>query len=199
MKRRRLAIFAALFVGSLLVPLAVSEAQVSRSGQAEAVPSEDYRIGLEDTLTIVVWKNETLSRPVTVRPDGKISLPLVNDIQAAGLTPSQLRTEITRRLTEFMPTPEVSVMVNEVRSFKISVLGEVQKPGRYDLRSRTTVLDALALAGGFKDFASPNKIVILRSIGKTTQRLPFNYKRAIAPGGEGDNFELLPNDVILVP
>src|SRR5439155_21094494 len=110
MKRRRLPIFVALFVGSLLVPLAVSEGQVSRSGQADAVPAEDYRIGLEDTLTIVVWKNETLSRPMTVRPDQKISLPLVNDIQAAGLTPAQPRTEITRRLTEFMPTPEVSVM-----------------------------------------------------------------------------------------
>jgi polysaccharide export outer membrane protein len=197
MKRGHLSIFVTLLVGWLLVGPAT--AQGPAAGTARPTADEDYRIGPEDALTIVVWKNETLSRPVTVRPDGRISLPLLNDLQAAGLTPAELRDEIAKRLSEFMPTPEVSVIVNEVRSFKISVLGEVQKPGRYDLRSRTTVLDALALAGGFKDFASPNKIVILRSIGKTTQRLPFNYKRAIAPGGEGDNFELLPNDVILVP
>ena len=199
MKRRHPAIFAALLVGSMLVPLEASEGQVSKSGQAAPGVAEDYRIGPEDALTIVVWKNETLSRSVTVRPDGKISLPLINEIQAAGLTPSELRDEIAKRLTEFMAPPEVSVLVNEVRSFKISVLGEVQRPGRYDLHSRTTVLDALALAGGFKDFASKNKIVILRSNGNTTERRDFNYKRAIAPGGEAYNFELLPNDIIIVP
>ena len=98
-----------------------------------------------------------------------------------------------------MPPPEVSVLVNEVRSFKVSVLGEVQKPGRYELRGRTTVLDALALAGGFKEFASTRKIVILRSNGNISERRVFDYKRAIAPGGAAYNFELIPNDVILVP
>ena len=198
---RRLWWSMALLLAALLPP-AVSE------GQAPAVPAapapsvpgdEEYRIGPEDQLVIVVWKNETLSRTVTVRPDGKISLPLVNDVQAAGLTALQVRDDLIKRLSAFMPPPEVSVVVSEVRSFKVSILGEVQKPGRYDLRSRTTVLDALALAGGFKDFASPTKIVVIRAIGNTTQRLPFNYKRVTAKGGETNNFELLPNDIILVP
>ena len=199
MKSSYPAICAALIAASILVPLETSEGQIPRSPQAESVVSEDYRIGPEDALIIVVWKNETLSRSVNVRPDGKISLPLINDIQAAGLTPSQLRDEIAKRLTAFMPPPEVSVLVNEVRSFKVSVLGEVQKPGRYELRGRTTVLDALALAGGFKEFASTRKIVILRSNGNISERRVFDYKRAIAPGGAAYNFELIPNDVILVP
>src|SRR5947208_338582 len=199
MKSSYPAICAALIAASILVPLETSEGQIPRSPQAESVVSEDYRIGPEAALIIVVWKNETLSRSVNVRPDGKISLPLINDIQAAGLTPSQLRDEIAKRLTAFMPPPEVSVLVNEVRSFKVSVLGEVQKPGRYELRGRTTVLDALALAGGFKEFASTRKIVILRSNGNISERRVFDYKRAIAPGGAAYNFELVPNDVILVP
>ena len=200
-RRSLLAALALLAVAPLAGPRAASAQAPAPAGPAPAVMpgEEDYRIGVEDQLAIVVWKNETLSRLVTVRPDGKISLPLINDVQAAGLTPSQLRDDLARRLTAFMPSPEVSVVVNEVRSFKISIIGEVQKPGRYDLRSRTTVLDALALAGGFKDFASPTKIVVLRALGGITQRLPFNYKRVIAPGGESANFELLPNDIILVP
>jgi polysaccharide export outer membrane protein len=172
--------------------------QAAPSGPVAAA-DDDYRIGPEDQLSIVVWKNETLTRQVTVRPDGKISLPLVNDVRAAGLTAMQLRDELTKKLSAFMPPPEVSVIVNEVRSFHISVLGEVQKPGRYDLRSTTTVLEAIALAGGFKDFASPNKIVILRTVGGISTRIPFNYKRVAAAGGGVDNFELLPNDIILVP
>lgn len=134
MKRRCAYVFAACLLSVILVPFAAPRAQTP--APARLPTDEDYRIGPEDALAIIVWKNETLSRLVTVRPDGKISLPLVNDVQAAGLTPAQLRDDLTRRLTEFMPPPEVSVVVNEVRSFKISVLGEVQKPGRDELRSR---------------------------------------------------------------
>jgi polysaccharide biosynthesis/export protein len=198
MNGRRPGLLVAVLLCSILAAAPLTWAQTPVPGPA-AGTDEGYRIGPEDLLSIVVWKNETLSRQVTVRPDGKISLPLVNDVQAAGLTAMQLREELTRKLSAFMPPPEVSVIVNEVRSFHISVLGEVQKPGRYDLRSTTTVLEAIALAGGFKDFASPNKIVVLRTIGKTSMRIPFNYKRVAAAGGGAENFELLPNDIILVP
>jgi polysaccharide export outer membrane protein len=198
MTGRRLGLFVGLFLCGALAGVPPAAAQAPPPAPAGGV-DEDYRIGPEDQLSIVVWKNETLTRQVTVRPDGKISLPLVNDVRAAGLTAMELREVLSKKLSAFMPPPEVSVIVNEVRSSHISVLGEVEKPGRYDLRSRTTVLEAIALAGGFKDFASTNKIVILRSVGKVLRRIPFNYKRVAAAGDGADNFELLPNDVILVP
>jgi polysaccharide export outer membrane protein len=164
-----------------------------------AAPSE-YVIGPDDMLQVSVWKNETLSRQVPVRPDGKISMPLLHDIQAAGLTAMQLRDKISVALAEFMPNPEVSVVVTEVRSFKVSVLGEVQKPGVLQLRSATTVLEALAMAGGFKDFASPSKIMIFRKDGKgKTQKFRFNYNRALKDSSEEDNLLLKTGDVIVVP
>jgi polysaccharide biosynthesis/export protein len=169
------------------------------SAQQKAAEQNGYKIGPDDVLNISVWKNEAISRIVPVRPDGKISLPLLNDVQAAGLTPEQLREVIREKLTEYESAPEVSVTVAEVRSFKISVLGEVLHPGRFELRSSTTVLDALALAGGFKDFAATTRIIILRSEGNGSKRILFNYKKAIAAGGEAENFLLDPGDIILVP
>jgi polysaccharide biosynthesis/export protein len=157
-----------------------------------------YQIGPEDVLDISVWKAVELSRTVPVRPDGKISLPLVNDIQAAGLTPTNLRDQITTRLSEYLPSPEVSVMVREVHSRKVSVVGAVKTPGRFELKSPMTVLELIALAQGFTDFASRDRIVVLRQNGATTTRLPFNYRR-IAEGAEQDNFYVLPGDIIVVP
>jgi polysaccharide export outer membrane protein len=168
-------------------------------GEQGAHGQNGYKIGIDDVLNIAVWKNETLSRVVPVRPDGKISLPLLNDVQVAGLTPEQLRDVLTDRLAEYETSPEVSVTVVEVRSFKVSVLGEVVRPGRFELRNSTTVLDALALAGGFKDFAATTRIVVLRSGGSSAKRVLFNYKKAIAAGGEAENFFLEPGDIILVP
>src|SRR5207249_6653188 len=115
---------------------------------------DDYRIGPEDMLDIAVWNNTTISRTVPVRPDGKISLPLVNDVQAAGLTPMQLRSALIKKLAEYVPSPEVSVIVREVHSFKVSVIGEVKRTGRHELKGRATVLDVLALAEGFGEFAA---------------------------------------------
>jgi polysaccharide export outer membrane protein len=167
---------------------------------AAPVPNAaDYVIGAEDMLQVSVWKNESLSRQLPVRPDGKISMPLLHDIQAAGLTPMQLRDKIASALAEFMPNPEVSVTVLEVRSYRVSVLGEVQRPGVLQLRAPTTVLEALALAGGFRDFASPSKIVIFRKDDRgQTQRLRFNYNRAVGSGAE-DNVTLQSGDVVVVP
>ena len=163
------------------------------------ISAEQYRIGPEDILAISVWKNEAMSRTVPVRPDGMISLPLLDDVQAAGLTPMQLRDVIVKRLVDYMPAPEVSVIVTEVRSFKVSVMGEVARPARYELKSVTTVLDVLAQAGGFNQFANRSRIVILRPNGKAMQRIPFNYNKVISSGGEDENLYLQSGDIVLVP
>jgi polysaccharide export outer membrane protein len=188
---------------ALVSPAGAQQQTSARS--ATVVPAapvtlaSDFIIGPEDMLQISVWKNESLSRELPVRPDGKISMPLLHDIQAAGLTPMQLRDKIATALAEFMPSPEVSVTVLEVRSYRVSVLGEVHRPGVLQLRAPTTVLEALALAGGFRDFASPSKIVIFRKNGRgQTERLRFNYNRAVGDAGE-ENVTLRSGDVVVVP
>jgi polysaccharide export outer membrane protein len=157
-----------------------------------------YQIGAEDVLDISVWKNPELSRTVPVRPDGKVSLPLVNDIQAAGLTPSDLREQLVSRLSDFVPSPEVSVIVREVHSRKVAVVGAVKTAGRYELKSPMTVLEVIALAQGFTDFATRDRIVILRQVNGQTQRIPFNYRK-ISDGADQENFYVHPGDIIVVP
>jgi polysaccharide export outer membrane protein len=201
-----LVVSVALLTGLVLVGSAGAQQAAVKSAPAPvAVPpvgvpvASDYVIGAEDLLQVSIWKNEAMSRTLPVRPDGKISLPLLHDIQAAGLTPLQLRDKIAAALAEFMPNPEVSVTVMEVKSYRVSVLGEVQKPGVLQLKAPTTVMEALALAGGFKDFASPSKIIIFRKDGSgQTQRLRFNYNRAVGNGGE-ENVSLKSGDVVVVP
>jgi polysaccharide export outer membrane protein len=161
----------------------------------------DYIIGPGDVLQITVWKNDTLSRTVPVRPDGKISMPLLHDVQASGLTAMQLRDKIATALGEFMPNPEVAVSVNDVKSMRVSILGEVSKPGVLELRGETTILEAIAMAGGFKDFASPSKITIIRTDenGKS-KRIRFNYNRAVsASNTDEENVVLRSGDVVVVP
>jgi polysaccharide export outer membrane protein len=193
-------------VGGVVLVLALTAAEpVSAQAPATAASARDgsrngapeaYRIGPEDLLQISVWKNEAMSRAVTVRPDGKISVPLLNDVQASGLTALELREILARKLAEYIPSPEVSVIVSEVRSFKVSVMGEVARPGRFELRSWATVLDALALAGGFTQFAARSRIVILHPEGTTMKRIPFNYNKL---AGEQENFYLRNGDIVLVP
>ena len=160
---------------------------------------QGYRIGPEDVLQISVWNNEALSRTVPVRPDGMISLPLINDVKAAGLTPMELRDALIKKLSEFVPAPEVSVIVTDVRSFMISVIGEVMKPGRYDLKSSATVVDALAMAGGFKEFASRSNVVVLRQEGRVVKRISFDYDKLKSGSVTAVNFPLRPGDIVLVP
>jgi polysaccharide export outer membrane protein len=191
-----------LFTAAMMAisSLAPSAAATQDAALQDAAPARaEYRIGPEDTLQIAVWKNDAMSRTVPVRPDGMISLPLLNDIRAAGLTPMELRDLLVTKLSEYMPTPEVAVIVAEVRSFKVSVLGEVQKPARYDLKSSTTVLDALALAGGLNEYAARHRIVVLRPDGNAMKRIPFHYDKVISSGGEAANFYLRPGDIVLVP
>jgi polysaccharide export outer membrane protein len=167
------------------------------------VDPNEYRIGPEDLLQISVWKNEAISQKQPVRPDGKVTLPLLNDVAVAGLTPMELRELLVEKLAEYIPSPEVSVIVLEPRSFKVSVMGEVPKPGRYELRSRTTVLDVIALAGGLSQYASRTKIVVLRpdgqGKGKGQKRLPFNYNKAVSADGGQENFHLQSGDIVVVP
>lgn len=175
------------------------EAKAQPNGPAAVPNLGDYRIGPEDLLQIGVWKNEAMSRTVPVRPDGKVSLPLLNDVLAAGYTPMEFREILIKKLTEYMPTPEVSVIVVEPKSYKVAVIGEVPKPGRYELRSWTTVLDVLAMAGGVNQFAARARIFVLRPEGDKMSRLPFNYNKAVSAGGEQENFYLRSGDIVVVP
>lgn len=160
---------------------------------------DDYRIGPADVLQVSVWRNDALTQTVTVRPDGKISFPLVNDIRAAGLTPLQLRDALASRLTVFIGKPEVSVVVRELHSFAVSVLGEVRKAGRYEINMRATVLDILAQAGGINEFAARSRIFILRPDGENMKRLTFNYADVTSESGVNDNFYVEPGDIVVVP
>lgn len=176
-------------------PAAKPAASTSRQ---ETAAKGDYLIGPEDVLDVAVWNNTAISRTVPVRPDGMISLPLLNDLQAGGRTPLQLRDELINKLGEFMSNPEVSVIVREVHSLKVSVIGEVKKTGRFELKSRATVLDVLAQAEGVNEFASRARIVVLRTDRNGTRRIPFNYHE-LMKGGEQENFQLQPGDIIVVP
>lgn len=189
-----------------LFSLAIVAALVFSGGLAGARPKDgdiaalsSYRIGPEDVLQISVFSNEALSRTVPVRPDGMISLPLLNDVKAAGLTPMELRDSLMKKLVEFVPSPEIAVIVTEVRSFMISVIGQVAKPGRYDLKSSATIVDALAMAGGFKEFAARSRIVVIRTEGGASKRIAFDYDKMSAPNRPQENFPLRPGDIVMVP
>ena len=162
-----------------------------------------YLIGPEDVLDVTVWKNTDISRTVPVRPDGKISLPLLNDVQAAGLSPMQLREALTQALTAYIPEPIVSVLVREVHSFKVTVIGLVKTPGRYEIKDRATVLDVLALAGGPTEYADRSRIAVVRQDHSASVQIPFAYDKVMTKAGSKsespENFCVKPGDVILVP
>jgi len=159
----------------------------------------DYVIGPSDLLTINVWKEPELSRTVAVRPDGKISLPLIDDIQASGLTPVALAAAIERELQQFMTSPTTTVIVQEANSQRVYVLGEVARPGAYPLVPQMTVLQALATAGGFREFANVKKIFVLRTVEGNRQKYPFNYKDVISGRRPDQDIFLRSGDTIIVP
>ncbi len=164
----------------------------------EAEPGE-YRIGVEDVLEVLVWKTPELTRTVAVRPDGRISLPLVNDISVVNLTPMQVRQLLTESYKAYLTEAEISVIVTEIHSFKVSVLGQVNLPGRYELKSRATVLDALAMAGGLAQFAKRDQIAIYRPDESGWRTYGFDYNQIVSDRQIGQNFTLAPGDIILVP
>jgi polysaccharide export outer membrane protein len=169
--------------------------------QADGKMHDDsFVIGADDVLAINVWKEPDISRSLPVRSDGKISLPLVGELQASGQTPSQLEKEIAAKLKSYVSEPEVTVIVQEIRSQRINIMGMVARPGSYLLTNQMTVLDALAAAGGFRDFAKQKSIYVLRQNADGTQkRLPFNYKEVIQAKNADQNVKLQARDTIVVP
>jgi polysaccharide export outer membrane protein len=159
----------------------------------------EYKIGAQDVLRIDVWKEDQLTRTVPVRPDGKVTLPLLNDVQAAGLTPMRLASIITDGLKKYFNNPQVTITVTEINSRRIYVTGEVSRPGAFPLLPNMTALQALSSSGGFTQFAKTKRIYILRSEDGKQVKLPFNYNEVVGGKKPDQNISLQPGDVIVVP
>ncbi len=170
------------------------------SAAAAKLHDDSFVIGNDDVLAINVWKEPDISRSIPVRSDGKISLPLVGEVQAAGQTPLKLESEIATRLKNYISEPEVTVIVQQINSQKFNVLGQVLHPGSFVITNSPTVLDAIALAGGFRDFAKQKSIYVLRqNVDGTQSRLSFNYKDVIKGVKPEQNVKLQPRDTVIVP
>ena len=206
--KRTVALVVLVLAPALLAQGPVEVAANGRGGTAaersvsssSGTPRDSYVIGVDDILAINVWKEPELSRTVPVRPDGKITLPLLGDVQASGKTPAHLRQELHDRLTDYVAVPEVAVIVQEVKSLKYNIVGQVAKPGSYSLSESTTVLDAIAEAGGIGIYAKENSIYVLRQHADGTAiRLPFHYKQVLKGANLSQNVKLLPHDTVVVP
>lgn len=205
-KHRHLWILLVLFSYSLSVSAQESASKVQPSDPAPvqtakkpATADPNYVIGSQDVLDISIWKEPDLSRTVPVRPDGKISLPLLNDVQASGLTPPQLAAQITTSLNKFVTSPQVTVIVTQINSQRFYLLGEVSRPGAYALIPGMTVLQALSNAGGLTAYANSKKVYLLRGENGKQQKLPFNYKDVVAGKRTDQNIVLQTGDTIVVP
>lgn len=195
---------------SLLISVAPIYAQETASTKQRALvqtpaPSKsatedpNYVIGAQDVLDVSVWKEPDFTRTVPVRPDGKISLPLLNDVQASGLTPSQLAAEVTKSLTKFVTSPQVTIIVTQINSQRVYLLGEVARAGAYTMLPDMTILQALSNAGGFTQYANSKKIYVLRDENGKQQKLFFNYKDVISGKRNEQNIKLKAGDTIVVP
>jgi polysaccharide export outer membrane protein len=186
--------------GGLPPPTATASLAEPLVPSANKPHDDSFVIGNDDLLAINVWKEPDLTRSIPVRLDGRISLPLVGELQAAGRTPLQLEQDISSKLRSYISEPEVTVIVQEMNSQKFNILGQVAKPGSYSLTAATTVLDAIAAAGGFRDFAKQKSIYILRQNPDGGEsRIAFNYKDVIKGKNPGQNIKLEPRDTIVVP
>lgn len=177
---------------------AATNAQMS-SAHAAATQDPSYVIGAQDILDIDVWKEKELTRTVEVRPDGKISLPLLNDVQATGLTPMQLAANITEGLKKYITDPQVTVIVTQINSQRVYILGDVTHPGAYPLLPGMNVLQGLSSAGGFTMFANTKKIYVLRQQNGKQKKFPFDYKDVISGKHPEENIALRAGDQIVVP
>lgn len=174
--------------------------QQSAEPSTNTQPNGSFIIGNDDLLAISVWKEADLTRQIPVRSDGKISLPLIGEIQATGRTPSQLEQDIALKLRSYISDPQVSVIVQEIRSLKFNILGQVGKPGSYPLNTGTTIVDAIATAGGFRDFAKKKGVYVLRQgAAGDHSRFPFNYQDFIKGKNTERNLVLKPHDTVVVP
>jgi len=165
-----------------------------------ARPDDSFIIGIDDVLAISVWKEPDLTKQIPVRSDGRISLPLIGEIQAAGRTPIQLEQIIADRLSGYINDPQVSVIVQQINSLKFNILGQVIKPGSYPLTVGTTIVDAIAIGGGFKDFAKKKGVYVLRQdLGGVERRYSFNYQSFIKGKDTKQNILLKSHDTVVVP
>jgi polysaccharide export outer membrane protein len=179
----------------LPVPAMARETPAPKAATSDA----NYVIGAQDVLDVSVWKEQEISRIVPVRPDGKISLPLLNDVQAAGLTPAQLAAQITDSLKKYVTNPQVTVIVTTINSQRVYILGEVTRPGAFPLLPNMTVLQALSSAGGFTQFAREKSIYVLRTEDGKQVKHPFNYKDVVNGKNSDQNIVLKAGDTIVVP
>lgn len=180
-------------------PSQTPAADPGSAAQKPATSDPNYLIGGQDVLDISVWKEAELTRTVPVRPDGKISLPLLNDVQAAGLTPTQLAAQITESLKKFVTNPQVTVIVSQINSQRIYILGEVNRAGAYPLLPNMTILQGLSSAGGFTQFANLKKIYMFRTENGKQVKFPFNYKDVVSGKSPDENVTLKAGDTIVVP
>jgi polysaccharide biosynthesis/export protein len=186
------AIFSLRFLSLLSIVLIAAAAFAS-----ELEPR--YIIQPNDMLEVFVWQEPELTRKVLVRPDGFVSIPLVQDIQAAGITPAELKAQLEKKLKEFLPAPNVTIVVDAIQSYRIYVVGKVQKPGSITIEKPVTVLQALSLAGGFQDYAKESEIVVIRTNDKESVVLDFNYRDVIHGKNAAQNILLRSGDVVAVP
>jgi len=199
MKNRLVGVDAGLIAGAWLTVSTPGATPPSSVKEQEAQPNNDYRIGVGDVLNIQVWKETDLTRSVPVRPDGKISFPLLDDLQAAGLTPLELKSVLSERLKQYLSEPRVTVVVEEVNSYKVYVMGEVVTQGALILKNKTTLLQVISLAGGFTPYAKKSDIVVIRNNGKRDQRISLSYERILSGKSPEQNLILEPGDTVVVP
>ena len=193
-------VWAVLIFNSIAYPQADKEILLKKEAQAEiAADSDRYVIGAEDVLYIHVWREETVTKTVSVRMDGMISIPLVDEIQSAGLTPLQLKEKLTERLKQFIEHPNVTVVVMEANSFKVYFSGQVKTPGVLRLRAETSLAQAISMVGGFADWANQKKIIIIRKENGKERRFTINYKKIIQGKDLDSNIILKSGDTIIVP
>jgi polysaccharide export outer membrane protein len=202
MKKRQIAVLLGLLAGAVCSAGAQSSGATQDNGskkEADAVKTapDEFVIGPDDVLIISVWKEPDITRTIPVRPDGKITLPLINDVQASGLTPMQLGLSITEKLRKFINEPQVTVIVQAINSRRIHIVGQVGRQGTFPMLPDMTAMQALAGAGGFSQFANTKKTYILRMEDGKQIRIPFNYNEVLK--GNKQDVKLKPHDTIVVP
>jgi polysaccharide export outer membrane protein len=176
-----------------------ADSQEQGSLATAGAPSGDYRIGAGDSIQITVWREPEISAGVVVRPDGKISLPLINELYVTGKTPMEIQAVITEKLAPFVKDPNVTVTVREIRSRKVYILGEVGRPGSYQILQPTTILQLLTDAGGLQPYAKSKSIYLMRVVNGQQQKFPFNYKEVVSGKKIEHNILVEPGDTIVVP
>ena len=198
---RMVVVMAVLALACVMPGGAYGQQASARSGVTDVgvVPPADYLIGVEDVLTLIYWREKDLSAEAVVRPDGRISLPLVNDIQAAGLTPEQLRLNVTKAAEKFVQDPSVTVVVKQINSRRVYVTGMISKPGPYPLGGPTTVMQLIAMAGGVNEYADAENITILRNEEGRQSSIRFNYEDIKNRRRLEQNILLKPGDTVVIP